>query len=95
VLSRATFTQQRRACRAGRIFQAKEAFMVRTDVDSLASHLLIDDVMTTGAMIKYAVESLRRAGVTQIRVAVIARQPLDTPLRICYYWFYWRGARVV
>ncbi|MDB5168023.1 MAG: putative Phosphoribosyltransferase [Candidatus Saccharibacteria bacterium] len=77
VLSRATTTQQRGASRAGRITQAKEAFVVRTHVDSSAPHLLIDDVVTTGATIKYAAESLRQAGVTQIWVAVIARQPLD------------------
>ncbi|MET0980124.1 MAG: phosphoribosyltransferase family protein [Candidatus Saccharimonadales bacterium] len=39
--------------------------------------MLIDDVVTTGATIKYAAESLRQAGATQIWVAVIARQPLD------------------
>lgn len=77
LLSRATSTKQRDASRAQRIAQAKVAFKVTGFVDPSVPYLLIDDVVTTGATIKYAAETLHRAGATQIWVAVIARQPLD------------------
>jgi ComF family protein len=77
VLSRATSTKQCDATRSQRIAQAKAAFKVTGSIDSSAPYLLIDDVVTTGATIKYAAEALYQAGATQIWVAVIARQPLD------------------
>lgn len=42
-----------------------------------ASILLIDDVMTTGATVKFATEALLRAGARGVRVAVLARVPGD------------------
>jgi ComF family protein len=77
LLRRATTTKQREAGRTQRIAQAKAAFIVSGAIDSSVPYLLIDDIVTTGATVYYAAESLRRAGATQIWVAVIARQPLD------------------
>ena len=77
ILLRISSTTQRGASRAQRIEQAKMAFKVAGSLDPTVPYLLIDDVVTTGATIKYAAESLRQAGAAQIWVAVIARQPLD------------------
>jgi ComF family protein len=76
-LGRTTDTKQRQASARQRIAQAKAAFEVTEDIVTGVPYLLIDDVMTTGATIKYAVQALKRAGATQVWVAVIARQPLD------------------
>jgi ComF family protein len=76
-LSRLTSTKQRDATRAQRLAQAKAAFAVRGTIDSSAPYLLIDDIVTTGATVEYAAHALQTAGVRDIWVAVIARQPLD------------------
>lgn len=75
-LVRVTNTKQRDASRALRIAQAKEAFKVNS-IDGAARYLLIDDVVTTGATLKYAAKALRDAGAKEVWVAAIARQPLD------------------
>ncbi|HET8884026.1 MAG TPA: phosphoribosyltransferase family protein [Candidatus Saccharimonadales bacterium] len=77
VVTRVTSAKQRDASRRRRIAQAKVAFKVTSKIDPAASYLLIDDVVTTGATIKYAAKALRQAGASQVWVAVIARQPLD------------------
>lgn len=76
-LRRATQTKQRQASAKTRDVQAKLAFEVRTEVEKDIPHLLIDDIMTTGATLKYATKILKDAGVASVWVAVIARQPLD------------------
>lgn len=75
-LIRATTTKQRDASRAVRIAQAKHAFKVKT-IDANTCYLLVDDVVTTGATVKYAAKTLRDAGAKDVWVAAIARQPLD------------------
>ena len=77
LLRRINTSKQRGVGRADRIAQAKSAFAVEKTLDPNTPYLLIDDIVTTGATIKYAAEALRSAGATQIWVAVIARQPLD------------------
>ncbi|MNH40046.1 DNA utilization protein GntX [compost metagenome] len=67
-------TKQRDANRAVRAAQAKRAFKARSSTDSHC-YLLIDDVVTTGATIKYAAKALRDAGAKDVWVAAIARQP--------------------
>jgi ComF family protein len=74
---RATCTKQRDANRSQRIAQAKVAFRISGKIDTTAPYLLIDDVVTTGATIRYAAQTLRDAGAQEVWVAVIARQPLD------------------
>lgn len=77
LLRRATGTRQRGATARTRTAQAKQAFRCTTSPDPEAIYLLIDDVITTGATVKYAAKTLRDAGTTTIWVASISRQPLD------------------
>lgn len=74
-LVRATQTKQRDAGRAVRVAQAKRAFVTK-NINESACYLLIDDVVTTGATIKYASKALKDAGARDVWVVAIARQPL-------------------
>ncbi len=76
LLKRKTATRQRGATKSQRIRQAKEAFEVR-DRLSGGIYLLVDDIVTTGATVKYAAQALRDAGASEVWVAVVARQTLD------------------
>lgn len=76
-LVRATTTMQRHASAAERHKQAKLAFAVKGELLKNTPYVLIDDVVTTGATIKYAAQALKDAGVHQVWVAVVARQTLD------------------
>ncbi len=76
LLYRKTNTKQRHADAKQRANQAKQAFAVRGKINPDASYLLIDDVITTGATIKYASKALRDAGAKHVWVAAIARQRL-------------------
>lgn len=77
VLVRQTATVQRGASRKVRRAQAKAAFTVKDALDKGVPYLLIDDVVTTGATIQYAAESLKAAGADRVWAAAVARQPLD------------------
>lgn len=55
---------------------ASQVFEVCGSVDPDVPYLVIDDVVTTGATIKYVARALRDAGAKQIWVAAIARQTL-------------------
>jgi ComF family protein len=74
-LVRATQTKQRDAGRAVRVVQAKQAFAA-TGINEDSCYLLVDDVVTTGATIKYAAKTLKDAGAKDVWVVAIARQPL-------------------
>jgi len=74
ILKRAKNTKQRQATTAQRLIQAKGAFYVDKKLDKNKVYLLIDDVITTGATLKYAAKTLRRAGAKDVWVAVIAQQ---------------------
>lgn len=76
-LRRATNTMQRGAGARQRVRQAQQAFVCQPRLDTDAIYLLIDDVITTGATVKYAAKALRDAGAQQVWVASISRQPLD------------------
>lgn len=77
-LIRITNSKQRGAGRAERIRQAKNAFRCSTVLDSTVPYLLIDDVVTTGATIRFAAKQLRAAGAKIVWVAVVSRQPINT-----------------
>ena len=77
LIERVTTTKQRDATRAQRIAQAKVAFKVPQKIVGTVPYVLVDDVVTTGATVKYAAMALREAGANEVWVAVIARQPLD------------------
>ena len=77
VIERKTNTKQRQATARQRISQAKQAFVVNRVINKDAPYLLIDDVVTTGATVRYAAKALRDAGAKHIWVAVIARQVMD------------------
>ncbi len=76
-LQRASTAQQRSAGRTLRVKQAKSAFKCNTNLDSDKIYLLMDDVITTGATVKYATKTLLDAGATKVWVASISRQPMD------------------
>lgn len=77
LIERQTNTKQRQATARQRLAQAKRAFIVDEPIDANVPYLLIDDVITTGATIKYASKALRDAGANHVWVAVIARQTLE------------------
>ena len=77
VLERITTTKQRDANKSLRIKQAKAAFACTAPLDPDAIYLLVDDVVTTGATMKYATRALQSAGARSVWVASISRQPLD------------------
>lgn len=76
-LRRKTNTKQRQATAKQRTAQAKNAFEVSGALNPDTTYLLIDDVVTTGATIKYAGLALKNAGARQIWAAAVARQVLD------------------
>ena len=76
LVRRQTNTKQRQSTARQRNLQAKQAFIVCGEINPAVPYLLIDDVITTGATIKYASLALRDAGARQVWVAVVARQIL-------------------
>jgi ComF family protein len=76
-LGRATSTKQRDAGYRQRVKQAKEAFSVSGNLDEETIYLMIDDVITTGATMKYAAKTLKAAGAGTVWVASISHQALD------------------
>ena len=76
LLYRVTDTKQRQAGAKQRTTQAKQAFAVRGEINPDTPYLIVDDVITTGATIKFAAKALRDAGAKHVWVAVIARQSL-------------------
>jgi ComF family protein len=76
VLIRATNTTQRHTSASRRKSQAEQAFTVNQRLDKNTTYLLIDDVATTGATLRYAAEALKNAGAGDVWVAAIAHQIL-------------------
>lgn len=77
LLYRKTNTKQRQTTARQRVAQAKQAFEVKGQLNAETPYLLLDDVLTTGATIKYASKTLRDAGAKHVWVGIIARQTLD------------------
>lgn len=68
---------QHELSRTARLKAANEAFGVDTGTPLPDSVLIIDDILTTGATLEACVKLLKQAGVNEVCVAVVARQPLD------------------
>lgn len=78
-LSRKSTTVQRGVSKRQRMEQAKDAFRCTGLLNPDIPYLLIDDIVTTNATLRYAAQALKDAGAQQVWVAVVARQPLDKP----------------
>lgn len=74
ILKRAKNTKQRQANTSQRAAQAKSAFYTNEKLNKNRVYLLIDDVITTGATLKYASKALKKAGAKHVWIAAIARQ---------------------
>lgn len=59
-----------------RMKQAEQTFYCSTPLPSGAPYLLIDDIVTTNATLRYAATALKDAGAETVWAAVVARQPL-------------------
>jgi ComF family protein len=68
---------QRGLSKKERLKQASETFFICGDIDQTVNYLVVDDVVTTNATLRYCAEALREAGASDVWVAVAARQPLD------------------
>lgn len=77
LIERRDTTSQRGHGKRERFKQAEAAFICRQPLDSTLPYLIIDDVITTNATVRYAAQALRDAGANQVWVAVIAKQPLE------------------
>lgn len=76
-VSRSASTSQRGLNKPERMKEAKLAFYCSDKLDATTPYLVVDDVVTTNATLRYAAGVLHDAGATTIWAAVIARQPLD------------------
>jgi len=77
LILRSTTASQRGLNKPERMKEAKRAFYCKGDIDPHVPYLVIDDVVTTNATLRYAASALREAGVGIVWAAAIARQPLD------------------
>jgi ComF family protein len=79
LLSRKYHDAQRGKSKKERFKQAQSAYTCNVSLESDVPYLLIDDVVTTNATLRYAADALRTAGAEHVWVGVLARQPLDKP----------------
>lgn len=77
VLERRMHNVQRGANKKERFKQAERAFGVRRKIDPNVPYVLIDDVVTTNATVRFGAQALLDAGAKTVWVTAIARQPLD------------------
>lgn len=77
VIERLHSNEQRGLNKKERLNQASQAFRCNEQLDPGAVYLLIDDVVTTNATLRFAAEELKNAGAAKVWVAVLARQPLE------------------
>lgn len=77
LLRRTNKHTQRGQTKRARFEQAKSAFECRTTLDTTIPYLLVDDVVTTNATVRFGAQALIDAGAQTVWVAVAARQPLD------------------
>ncbi|MBR3236677.1 ComF family protein [Candidatus Saccharibacteria bacterium] len=74
LLSRVKNTVQVGSDRSTRLSQASSAYEInpRLKIDGATTYLLLDDVWTTGASIRAAIQKLKDAGIKKIAVAILA-----------------------
>mgnify|MGYP000897760768 CR=1 FL=1 len=77
LVKRQTSTVQRGMTKKHRMIQAGESFVCSGPIDPDATYLVLDDVVTTNATVRYVAESLAQAGARNIWVVAVARQPLE------------------
>ena len=77
LLDRTSEFAQLGASKKAREEHARDAFRVRQIPTNCEYVCLIDDILTTGSTLHHAARVLREAGVREVWVGVIARQPLD------------------
>lgn len=77
VLKRRSSTIQRGMNKKDRMNQAKESFICSKRLNPNVTYLLVDDVVTTNATVRYAAAALKNAGARHVWVVVVARQPLE------------------
>lgn len=65
------------ASRKDRYEQASTAFTCPTPLNATTPFLLVDDVVTTNATVRFAAQALRDAGAETVWVAALVRQPLE------------------
>lgn len=68
---------QRGRNKKDRLEQARKAYRCVNQLDPSAIYILVDDVVTTNASVRFAADELKRAGATNVWAAVLARQALD------------------
>ncbi len=76
-LKRVDVSVQRGKNKKDRMRQAEQSFRCADTLDPGLIYLLVDDVVTTNATVRFGADALRKAGATSVWVAVLARQPLD------------------
>lgn len=77
ILSRQQNTKQLGLSAQQRDDNAKHAFVLSGNVCKETPYLLVDDIITTGATVKYASKKLAEAGAEHVWVAAVAKQTLD------------------
>ena len=70
--------EQRGLSKKQRLAQAKSAYRCRKPAEGGTTYLLIDDIVTTNASVRYAVQALVDAGAKEVWIAALAGQPLKT-----------------
>ncbi|UDQ97512.1 ComF family protein [Lentisphaerota bacterium WC36G] len=69
-----TLDKEQRLENVQNVFDIKKGFLQKSKFSKDSNILLVDDVLTTGATLKFATEILRKSGFKNINVLVLARR---------------------